>query len=125
MSGSTTNSFGIMDLLWGGTKLAVDTKGSSFSPGGLVSTAVVTGRTITSAQQVMAPSIKASFALTKGMSLNAIRALNNSEMQVICDSGQTFIVQGAFLTKDLMVKAGAGANVSAEWSGQPASESLA
>jgi hypothetical protein len=66
--------------------------------------------------------VKASFPLTKGMSLNALNALNGSELQVICDSGQTYVIDSASFTKDRTVKGGAGNNVSAEWSGPPASE---
>jgi hypothetical protein len=122
MSGSTTaQSLGIIDLIFGGTKLAVD-KGASFMTGGLISTPVVAGRQITNSQQMMPASVKASFPLTAGMSLAALKALNGSELQVKCDTGQTYIINGAFFSKDPAVKGGGGSNVSAEWSGQPAQE---
>jgi len=122
MSGTTAQSLGIVTIIWGGTTLNVDAKSSSFSPGGMVSTPVVSGQQVTYGQQVMAPTVKASFPLTRGMSLFALRALNGTEMQVKCDSGQIYTVNGAFITKDMTAKGGAGNNVSLEWSGQPATE---
>ena len=117
-------SLGIVSLVWGGTKLNVDAKSSSFSQGGLINTPVVAGQQISMAQSYVPPSVKASFPLTKGMSINALKALNGQELQVQCDSGQTYTINGATLIKDPMVKGGAGNNVSAEWSGDPALEAL-
>lgn len=119
---STAQSLGIVDMTWGSTKLSVDAKSSAFSMGGPVYTPVVAGRAVTQAQSYVAPSVKASFPLNAGMSLSDLKALNGQQLVVKCDSGQTYTINGAFLTKDQTVKGGAGNNVSAEWSGQPALE---
>ncbi len=121
---AVAQSLGIIGLTWGGMRLSVDAKSSSFSRGGLVNTAVVAGQTVRQAQSYVAPMVKASFPLDKGMSLSALTALNGSELQVVCDSGQTYTINGAFITKDPMVKGGPGNNVSVEWSGDPAVEVL-
>jgi hypothetical protein len=123
MSGSVSQSLGIIDLLWGGMKLSVD-KGATFMTGGLISTVVIAGRSVTNSQQYMAAKVTASFPLTKGMSIASLKALNGTEMQVICDTGQTYTINGAFLTKDPTVKGGPGNNVSAEWGGPEAQEVL-
>jgi hypothetical protein len=117
-------SLGIISLVWGGTKLNVDTKSSSFSRGGLISTPVIAGQQVSMSQAYVPPNVKASLPLTKGMSLDALVALNGQELQVQCDSGQTYTINGATLVKDLMTKGGAGSNVSAEWSGDAALEAL-
>jgi hypothetical protein len=125
MSGTanpTAASLGIIDLIWGSTKFNVDTKSSSFKRGGLVSTAVVAGRQVTQSQSFMAPEVSASFPLAKGMSLDDLKALAGQPLVLKCDSGQTYTINGAFLTGDPMVKGGAGSNVSCKWSGQPAPE---
>lgn len=122
MSGSTAQSLGIISIIWGGTTINCDSKSSSFSIGGIISTPVVAGNQITYGQSVKAPAVKAKFPLTKGMSLFSLRALNGTEMQVQCDSGQKYIINGAFLTNDQNVTGAPGSNVSAEWSGQPATE---
>lgn len=122
MSNSTAQSLGVLTITWGGTTLNVDAKSSSFSPGGLVNTPVVAGQQITYGQSMAAPTVKATFPLLKGMSLSTLRANNGSEMQVKCNSGQTYTINGAFITKDIMAKGGPGNNISLEWSGQPATE---
>jgi hypothetical protein len=122
MSGSTAQALGILSLIWGGTKLNVESKSSSFSPGGLINATQVAGKEITFSQSFVASSVKASFPLKAGMSLATLKSYNNSELQVQCDSGQTYTISGAVIIKDTMVKGGAGNNVSLEWSGQPATE---
>ncbi|HEX3992063.1 MAG TPA: phage tail tube protein, partial [Acetobacteraceae bacterium] len=115
MSGSTSQSLGIIDLIWGGTKINVDTKSATFQRGGLVSTPVVAGRTVSQGQQFVAPKVSAKFPLMNGMSLDTLIALNGTEMQIKCDSGQTYIINGAFFSGDPKVTGGPGSNVSAEW----------
>lgn len=122
MSGSTAQSLGIVTLIWGGTTLNVDSKSSSFTPGGLINAPVVAGQQVTFGQSFINSTVKASFPLVKGMSVNTLRGFNNTEMQVKCDSGQTYTINGAFITKDLTVKGSPGNNVTLEWAGQPATE---
>ncbi len=122
MSGSVAQSLGNVTLIWGGTTLNVDAKSSSFTIGGLVAKPVIAGQQVTQAQDFVAPMVKASFPLLKGMSITGLRALNGSELQVQCDTGQTYTVTGAFIVGDPQVKGGQGNNVSISWSGQSASE---
>jgi hypothetical protein len=120
-AGSNAISLGIIDLIWGGVKLSVAT-GATFSPGGIVGKPVVAGRQVTEAGEFMPFKLSASFPLTAGMSLAALKALNGSEMQIKCDTGQTFTSPSAFLEGDISAKGGAGNNVSAKWAGQEAVE---
>ena len=125
MSGSTTNnaqSLGIVTVNWGGMKFQPDAKSSSYSQGGYVSKTVVAGNAIYSARELVAPMVKFSFPLTAGMSISAIMALNGQQLIFNCDSGQKFVINGAFHTKDVVVKGGTGPNCSIEASGQPAAE---
>lgn len=124
MSGTqgSAQSLSIISLLWGGTKIAVDTKSASFKRGGLVSTPVVAGQQVSQAQQFMAPEVSASFPLQAGQSLDTLTGLNGQELQVQCDTGQIYIINGAFFSVDPTIKGGAGSNVSAKWSGQAAVE---
>ena len=72
----------------------------------------------------MAPKVTASFPLLRGLSLDTLKGLSGQELQVHCDSGQTYTINGAFIIGDPKVKGGPGSNISAEWSGQAALEVL-
>ncbi len=125
MSGSTSalsQSLGVVWLVWGGTRIDVDSKGSSFNRGGSVASPVVAGNKISQALQTVPSAISAKFPLLKGMSLDALKALNGTEMQIHCDTGQVYIIDSCFFKGDPKTAAGPGSNVSAEWSGSPASE---
>ena len=111
-------------MSWGGYKFQPDAKSSSYSLGGYVSKPVMAGNVITQAQELVAPAIKFAFPLTAGMSIGAIKGLNGSQMIITTDTGQKYAFNGAFHTKDPMIKAGSGANVSVEASGQPGQEIL-
>jgi hypothetical protein len=125
MSGSIAQSLGIITLIWGGTTLNVD-KSSSFTPGGPISKMVMNGNQISySVEQVTPSTVDASFVLLKGQSITALKALDGSEMQIECDSGQTFTIDAARLTKDIKVKGGATNNCTASWGGTPATEVIA
>jgi len=120
-AGSNALSLGIVDIVWGGVKLSVAT-GATLSPGGIVGKSVVAGRQVTEAGEFMPMKASASFPLTQGMSIAALRALNGSEMQFKCDSGQTYTSPSAFIEGDISIKGGAGNNVSVKWTGQEAVE---
>jgi hypothetical protein len=125
MSGSISQSLGIITLIWGGQTLNVD-KSSSFSPGGPIDKMVMNGNQITySTDQVTPSMVDAKFVLQKGQSITALKALNGSEMQIECDSGQTFTIASARLTKDIKITGGATNNCSASWGGTPATEVIA
>ncbi len=127
MSGSitgTATSLGVIKLVWGGTTINVDSKAASFNRGGLVATAVVAGNQISQSLNTVAPKVTAKFPLLKGMSIDGLKALNGSELQIECDTGQKYVMNGAFLVGDPKITGGPGSNVSADWSGQPALEVL-
>lgn len=125
MSGTTSaqsQSLGVLAVNWGGTRIDVDAKASSFSLGGTVSTPVVAGNKIYQSLSTVPPMVDLKFPLVKGQSITALRALNGTEMQIECDSGQTYILPSATIQGDLKVTGGAGSNVAGKWSGSPASE---
>lgn len=127
MSGATSGlaqSLGVVSLKWGGTPLDIESKSASFTRGGKVFTTVQAGAKTFVSPSYVPPKLTAKFPLAVGMSLDALIALNGSEMQIICDSGQRYTMNGAVIIGDPKITGGSGNNVSVDWSGQPALEVL-
>lgn len=61
-------------------------------------------------------------SLTQGYSLEQLRNLVDATVTYEADTGQTYVMRGAFVSKTLSVSAGDGGKVALEFSGDPAQE---
>lgn len=119
-----SQALGVIYIVWGGQRIDVDEKGSSFNRGGRVATSVQAGALTAQAYKYVPSKVKAKFPLLAGVSLDALTALNGSELQIHCDSGQTYIIASAAIQGDPQITGGAGGNVTMEWGGEAATEVL-
>lgn len=107
-------TLGLIEVIWRGVKITVE-KGGTFQAGGLMNHAVITGKQVDFAQEMIAGKCTATKRLTRGETLSALWAAGQGELQVQCDTGQTFIVPDAFLTNTPSFTAGEGGKVPLEW----------
>ena len=97
---------GIIDLYWGGTK--VDIKpGGSLKLGGVVNSPVIYGRQVGRSQKMAQSEITVKAILKAGMRITDIFGANlEQQLQVDCDTGQSFVWDQAFREETLDVTAG-------------------
>ena len=113
---------GIIDVVWKGVKIPTE-KGATFNPGGMQNNAVVVGRQVHRSQEFMASAVKFTTVLLAGQRLtDVIGNGQEGEMQVKCDTGQTFLIPDAFLTKKPDVTGGEGGKIALEFAGSEALE---
>jgi hypothetical protein len=112
-------TLGIIDLVWNGTKIQVE-KGATFKPGGIKNNSVIAGRQVHQSQEYIASEVKGTTVLMAGQSLLALIATTAGELQVVCDTGQTYVMNDAFLVDRPDVTAGEGGKVNLTWNaGEP------
>ena len=112
---------GVIDAIFLGRKLPLE-KGATFTPGGLKTNPVIAGRSVYRSQEVVASTLEGVTVLPTGTRLADLLPDGEGELQVICDSGQTFIVADAFRTDVPDVTGGEGGKVPVKMSGSPATE---
>jgi hypothetical protein len=106
---------GIVDIVWRGRNIPVE-KGAKLKLGGIANKAVVYGRQVGRAQEFMASEIEATTVLERGQKFSELYGVDEGELQVACDTGQTFVFPGAFLTDQREITGGEGGKVSLKWS---------
>jgi hypothetical protein len=115
---------GIVDIVWRGRNIPVE-KGAKFRPGGIKNNAVTYGRKVGRAQEFQGSSATATTNLEKGQRLGNLLDPGEDELQVVCDTGQTFVVRDAFLEGDIPeVTGGEGGKIELKWAGPAATEIL-
>lgn len=114
-------TLGIIDIEWRGVKIAVE-KGASLELGGLMQKEVIAGRQVHFANEMTASKVTAMFPLRRGDSLLAIWAPGQGPLQVLCDTGQTYAWDDAFLTNRPKATSGDGGKVEGIWAGGEPSE---
>lgn len=110
-----TQVLGIVDLIWRGRNLPVE-KGAKFRMGGIKNTAVTFGRKVGRAQEYQGSEITATTHLEAGQRLGNLLDPGEGELQVVCDTGQTFVFNDAFLEGDIPeVTGGEGGKIELKW----------
>lgn len=93
-----TQTVGIVDCVWRGRRLPVE-KGVKFTPGGIKNNTVKFGRGVARSQEFQESDITITTFLPKGTRYDDIVLMDEAELQVICDTGSTFVFPAAFLLK--------------------------
>lgn len=112
---------GIIDAIWNGTKIPLE-KGAKFNPGGMKQNVVIAGRQVDCAGEMTASMLDGTTWLQAGQKLGDILPTGKGELQVICDTGQVFIVPDAFRTDVPDITGGEGGKVPVKIAGSPATE---
>ncbi len=107
-------ALGLVNVIWNGVKLSVE-KGSSLTFGGLRQKSVVTGQQIDAAQEFVAGKAMVTIRLLRGDLLANIFITGQAELQVQCDTGQTYVIPDAFISNMGNFTAGDGGKVKIEW----------
>ena len=98
---------GIIDLYWRGQQLDIK-PGATLELGGLRNAAVVLSRKVSRANHFMASKVTAKVAVSAGMVVTDVFNRNEGELQAICDTGQHFTWDIAFVTDALKLSGGDG-----------------
>lgn len=114
-------ALGIVDIIWRGRNIPVE-KGAKFRPGGIQNTAVNYGRKTGRAQEYIGSMAEAVTNLEKGQRYDGLWDPGEGELQIMCDTGQTYVVGDAFLTERPEVTGGEGGKISLKWEGSAAEE---
>lgn len=113
---------GITDVIWRGQILPCE-KGSKIRLGGMRNNAVMLSRSTGRAQEFQGSKVTATVPLAKGQSAKALFAPDEGELQVICDTGQTYVISDAFLSGDIPdITGGEGGKIELTWEGGEAQE---
>lgn len=89
---------GIVDLVWGGRRLAVE-KGAKITVGGIANKSVVYGRGVMRSQEFMAHKITATVLIPKGLRYEDIIGPDERELQVITDIGTNYVFPNAYVVE--------------------------
>lgn len=110
-----TQVLGIVDIVWRGRNIPVE-KGAKFRPGGLKNNTVVYGRKAGRAQEFQESTATATTNLERGQRLGKLLDPGEGELQVLCDTGQIYVMRDAFLSGDIPdVTGGEGGKVELNW----------
>jgi hypothetical protein len=115
---------GIIDVVWRGQKIATE-KGAKLRLGGLKNNGVIMGRQIGRAQEMEASEVTVTTNLKRDQRiLDLWGAGQEGELQVLCDTGQTYVFPDAFLTNRPEMTGGEGGKIEMVWMAGEAEELL-
>ncbi len=114
---------GIVDIIWRGRNIPVE-KGAKIKVGGIKNNAVPYGRKVGRAQEFEGSEVTATTNLEKGQRYGNLWDEGEGELQVVCDTGQTFIIGDAFLTEHPEITGGEGGKMELVWAGSAPEEVL-
>ena len=99
-------ALGIIKAYWNGQSLPL-TQGSALTLGGVTSKPRVVGRTIESSNAMEPSEISLKVAVQTGMVITSLFPSGvKGELQVECDSGQTFVWENAFRSGPIKISTG-------------------
>ena len=116
---------GVVQIFWRGEEIPVET-GATYKPAGMSQKPVTYGRRVGRADEFMAGECQATTNLERDQSLGELLARGEGELQVLCDTGQTFVHPDAFLSGDIpTLTGGEGGKIQLTWSFSEGEELLA
>lgn len=116
-------NLGIIDIVWRGRNIPVE-KGAKLRVGGIKNNAVTYGRRVGRAQEFEGSEITATTHLERGQRYGNLWDPGEGELQVVCDTGQTFVWADAFLTDRPDMTGGEGGSIEMKWMGGEPEEIL-
>lgn len=105
---------GIIDIAWRGRNVPIE-KGAKLKLGGLKNNPVIYGRRVGRAQEFMQSEIEAVTVLERGQRARDLYDVGEGELQVICDTGQTYVFPDAFLSEQIEMTGGEGGKLPLKW----------
>ncbi|WP_054310512.1 phage tail tube protein [Mesorhizobium sp. 1M-11] len=117
-------TLGIVDIVWRGRNIPVE-KGAKIKVGGIKNNPVHYGRKTARAQEYEGTEVTATTNLERGQRYGNLWDPGEGELQVVCDTGQTFVVGDAFLTDHPELTGGEGGKLELKWAGSAPEEVLA
>ena len=97
---------GIIDVYWQGQHLDVK-PGGSLTLGGVVSQPIVYGRSVGRGEHMMASEVSVEVMIKAGMRVgDVIKKNTEGELQVKCDTGQTFAWSDGFVKDAITISSG-------------------
>lgn len=115
---------GVIDIVWKGRNVPVE-KGAKVKLGGMKNNAVTYGRKVGRAQEFEGSEVEATTSLESGQRMKDLYTSEEGELQVICDTGQTYVWPDAFLTENREITGGEGGKIALKWAGGDYEEVLA
>ncbi len=89
-------TLGIFELYWGGKAIPIES-GGKVTVGGVRNKPVIVGRQVRRAQEMVQSEVSVTSVVQAGQDVLGLLGTAEAEMQVICDTGQTFVWTTAFL----------------------------
>lgn len=105
---------GIVDIVWKGRNIPVE-KGAKLKLGGIANNPVVYGRKVGRAGEYKQSEIEAVTAFERGQRISELYTSEEGELQVVCDTGQSFVFPDAFLTDQRELTGGEGGKIPLKW----------
>lgn len=107
-------SLGIIDVTWRGAKLDIE-KGAKLRLGGLKQNGVMSTRRQHYAQEFEGSEITCTLVVKRGMRITDLFAPGEGELQALCDTGQSFVWNDAFVMNRPDMTAGEGGKLEIKW----------
>ncbi len=110
-------SLGIIKCFWGGVELSIK-PGGSFKLGGIVSKPQIAGTLVTRSESMTESEVTLKVLLLRGQRLTDLLPANvEQELQIQCDTGQTFVMESAFRKETMTVTSGDSSEVDVVFAG--------
>ena len=116
-------TLGIVDIIWRGRNIPVE-KGAKIKVGGIKNNVVTYGRKVARAQEFEGSEVTATTNLEQDQRYGNLWDEGEGELQVVCDTGQTYILADAFLTDIPEITGGEGGKIELKWAGGAPEEVL-
>lgn len=116
-------TLGIVDIIWRGRNIPVE-KGAKIKVGGIKNNVVTYGRKVARAQEFEGSEVTATTNLEQDQRYGNLWDEGEGELQVVCDTGQTYILADAFLTDIPEITGGDGGKIELKWAGSAPEEVL-
>ncbi len=107
-------SVGIIDLVWRGTRIKVE-KGAKVKLGGIQNNTVEYGRGAARSQEFKASSVEVTTILLRGQKASDLYTVEEGELQIQLDTGQTIVAHAAWMTERPDITGGEGGKIPLKW----------
>lgn len=117
-------TLGLVSIIWRGAKIKIEQNDAQVTLGGLTQKPVITGQQVDYANEMELSEVTATTVVERGGSILTLYAPGQGELQVQCDTGQTYAWPDAFLSNPAKFAAGKGGKLKLHWSAGTPTEVL-